>query len=199
MTTVTKTFAFASGAEGFADRGGALTGAYDGADGSPSNGCYAFSGDPSGADGGLANLTTTWEGLGVWPGATVTAAECTAYKINSDNAAYLECSIAITATSGTAIMPAPLVNSAGTIVGPTGWIAGDSLGGAQTLTASQASSTAIKMQVAIYSENSGASTFKFDTISLSITFTGGTNPVRVSADRLNNRTYTRIWRRGETG
>lgn len=199
MTTVTKTFSFDSSAEGFADQGADLTGAYDGADGSPSSGCYAFTGDPDSGGSGSAYYTPlTWEGLGVWPGGTVTAVECTAYKVNSDNSGYLTIDIFITDLALGAIMPSQLVASAGTITGPTGWVTGDGLNGSQTLTASQSSRTGILCGISVYSENSGASVFKLDTITLSITFTGGINPVRVSADRLSNRTYSRIWRRGET-
>jgi hypothetical protein len=118
-------------------------------------------------------LAETWEGLGVWPGATVTGVECTGYKINTNNPDLLTAELNIFQPDGLTV--SPLASYTGTLPGPTGWVDGAGLLGQQVV-ASAASSGPANLDIEVYTEFVGDVAIKFDSIALAITFNGGTPP-----------------------
>ena len=170
MAVVTKTFAFASDAEGLTDVGDLLTGAWDSGDGSPSSGCVKVTGTSSGFDAGAMSTSgTTFESWGVPSGATIDGIEIKSAKIKSSDVSqyhYINFAMGASPTWGTDLA-APSASSANTwesVIG-TGYV---------DLTAySLTSASACLASLDSYTEYVGVVTIRIDTVVVDITYTAG--------------------------
>lgn len=170
MAIVTKTFAFASDAEGLTDTGNALTGSWDSGDGSPANGCLKITGTDSGADAGaMATSGTTFASWGVPGGATINGIEIKSAKIKSSDVSAIHTinfSMGSSPTWG-ADLGSPSAVSANTWESATG-------PGYVDLTAySLTSASACIATFDVYSEYVGVVTLRIDTVVVDITYTAG--------------------------
>lgn len=153
MATVTKTFVFASNAEGFTDAGVSARGfSYTGSQGSPSTGCVGFSSGENLTEIGRTGAGNSWEALfGVPASSTVTDVQVTAWKRFIDLANFISNNTAATLKMRVVNASNTTVHSAGELISETfsttsPWTAG-SAGTSRAVDASyQASTTNVKME-----------------------------------------------------
>lgn len=182
LQTVEVDFFFPSDTQGFSETSTAGIWSpftWNGADGSPANGCIEFASTDSFATFDLDHVETpagrTWEYYGVPTGAVVTSVQLTAYSYKTPNFAGVigaDHTIKMITGASTAILAGNLAYNSASSAGWTTVGAGTQ----QSVLASyQASNTAVKFVIET-SLNSGAAAnykLRIDTLRVLITFTGG--------------------------
>lgn len=186
--TVVKTWNFASSTEGLADAGNSVTMAFaaDTSTGNPTN-CIHFSGLGKNSTqieyARNASTGETWETWGVPSGATVNSIQVTSWSEETDTSILgvvaSSVSIRIIDSGGTSVTSGagdPIASVAVGTTGDSSWQL-PAAGSSRNVDAGkQASTTDVRLEIQQYGRSSGASAFfdqRYDTISLTITYTAG--------------------------
>ncbi len=198
MATVTKTWNFASDAEGFVDVGdtGKIAFEYDSSTGYPSSGSVRFNQTFNGSSSERARTGTgvTWETWGVPAGSTVTSANITFYAKKNMSSGFTS----VTFKARILNSSDTTVHSAGDIYSAT--ISATTWGALYTGTSRnidssyQASSTNVKMEIAVDPITTTTALSRYlniDTIVLTITYTTSSATAKNRRTPENNRLGSR--------